>query len=362
MGIPLSVYGERRVVLLRWRRARHGDPHLNYPDVDNRATRAPELAPVVGIQAGEEAVVRLERRAIDPNAELHVVSSDKGKVDVVLPADGKVPSGPHADIRLSGVSGGNPNEVKLEVRFGSATGPIVSILIVRCFSRRRVVMTPHLVTIAGPTGAGGIASTANVAAIMSHVRAIWRHCGVDFTINATVNDTLNFASPGVVSDTPFPGEVATLLSTNWVPNSINAYFVQRIGAGGTLGYGFSRPSSVTFALPNPGIILADRAGPAVHDTAWAGNDLAHEAGHFFQLWHPNNQQPPTEREDTWSRRMLMHNFNTQPIMSNWKDDNGYGAIGGSARRGALVTHKDIPAIATDRECTTARNAIVAGPY
>jgi hypothetical protein len=154
----------------------------------------------------------------------------------------------------------------------------------------------------------------------------------------------------------------TLLTTNWVANTINAYFVRQIGTGNTLGYGFSRPSSVTFATTNPGIILGDQAGGSVHDSPWAGNDLAHESGHFFQLWHPNNQQPPSEREDTWSRRFLMHNHNTQRIMSNWKDDNGYGALGRSARRGALVTHKHIQHIATDNECTTARRAILAGPY
>ena len=58
----------------------------------------------------------------------------------------------------------------------------------------------------------------------------------------------------------------------------------------------------------------------------------------------------------------MHNNNTQPLQSNWKDDNGYGALGGFARRGALVTHKHIGHFATDNECATARAAITAGPY
>ncbi len=363
MAIALPVYLERRVVMLRWRRARHGDPDVAFPEVDNRAHRAPEFASVVGLMEGQEAEVRLERELIDTAADLFVVSCDAAKIDVVSPADGKVAPGSHADLRLKGISGGNPNEAKIEVRFGSKTGPVISLLLARCFARRRVVITPHLVTLADPTGAGGVASTANVATIMDHVRAIWRPCGVDFTINATMNDSLNVATPGVLSDSPFPGEITALIATNWIPNSINVYFIHQIGTGGVLGYGFSRPSSATFGTGNPAIILGDRtADGSVHDTAWAGNDLAHEAGHFFQLWHVNNQQPPTEREDTWARRMLMHNYNTQPTMGNWKDDNGYGDLDGSARRGALVTHKHLPNIATDNECSTARSAILAGPY
>jgi hypothetical protein len=363
VAISLPVYKSRRLVPLRWKRARHGDPDRRFPDVDDRGSRNPQFSPIVGILQDKEAVVRVERELVEDDAELFITSSDTSKVSVVDPADGKLPAAKVMDVTLKGVAGGNPAEVKLEVRFGSKTGPVVSRLMVRCFRRRRVVITPHVVTIAGPGGVGGIASTANVAAIMDHVRAIWRQAGVEIRVGATSNDTVSFATPGVLSDNPFPGEIATLLGTNHVPNTINAYFVPQIGTGGVLGYGFSRPSSVTFGTGNPGIILGDRtAGGAVHDTPWAGNDLAHEAGHFFQLWHPNNQQPPHEREDTWARRMLMHNYNTQPIMHNWKDDNGYGALGGSARRGGLVTHKHIDHIATDDEVSTARAAILAGPY
>jgi hypothetical protein len=362
MAVELEVHTERRVVMLRWKRAMHGDPDPEYPEVDRRGTRSPEFAAIVGMTQGYSAFVQLDRELIDTAADLCVTSSDATKVAVVDPADGKLPAAQSMKIKLSGASGGDPNEATLEVRFGSATGPIVSKLLVRCFTPRRVTITPHIVTIHDSSGAHGVPSVADVATITNHVKAIWRACGVDFTIGATLHETVSFATANVLSDTPFPGEIKTLLQTNWVPNTINAYFVPQIGTGGVLGYGFSRASSATFNTGNPGIILGDRAGSAVHDAPWAGNDLAHESGHFFRLWHPNNQQPPTEREDTWSRLFLMHNYNTQPVQGNWKDDNGYGAVGSSARRGALVTHKHIPNIATDDECRTARAAILAGPY
>lgn len=363
MALPLSIYRERRVVMIRWERARQGDPHRHYPEVDDRGTRAPEFAAIIGMMQDREAHVRLRRENIDEGAPLFVVSSDTAKLSVETPADGAVPAGAQATIKLKALTGGNPDEAHLEVRFGSTAGPVLSRLLVRCYRRRRVAITPHLVTIHNAAGTGGTPSTAAVDTIMAHVQAIWRPAGVEFTVGATQHETVRFATANVLSDNPFPGEIATLLATNWVPNTINVYFVRQIGTGGTLGYGFSRPSSVTFGTGNPAIILGDRtATGAIHDTAWAGNDLAHEAGHFFQLWHPNNQQPPNQREDTWARRMLMHNHNTQFVHNNFKDDNGYGALAGSARRGALITHKHIHGIATDDETSTARGAILAGPY
>jgi hypothetical protein len=365
MGTPLEIYKERRVVMVRWMRAKTGDPDALFPEVDVRGTRAEDAyGPIVGIMQGHNATVGLARELIDLAADLYVDVHPGGEsnVSIVSPADGHLPATATMNITLSGLAGGNPNDATIEVRFGSLTGPVISTLLVRCYTQLFVAITPHIVTINDAAGAGGTPSVADVASIMAQVQAIWRPCGVSFTIGATRTETVNLATANVMSDTPFPGEIATLLSTNSVPNTINAYFVRQIGTGNTLGYGFSRPSSVTFGTGNPGIILADQAGGAAHDTPWAGNDLAHECGHFFRLWHPNNRQPPHEREDTWSRLNLMHNFNTQPIQGNWQDDNGYGALGGSARRGALITHKHIPHITTDSECTTARAAINAGPF
>lgn len=363
MALPLSVYRERRVVMIRWTRARTGDPHRHYPEVDDRGTRAAEHAAIVGMMQNHEAYVRLLRENIANDAALFVTSSDAAKVEVREPAGGALPAGERATIKLKALIGGNPGEAHVEVRFGSTTGPIISRLLVRCYTARTVQITPHVVTIHDGTGAGGSPSTADVNAIMAHVQAIWRPCGVTFNVGATRNDPVNLATANVLSNAPFPGEIRTLLTTNWAAGTINVYFVRQIGTQTTLGYGFSRPMSVTYATGNPGIILADgHAHGGVHDTPWSGNDLAHEIGHFLQLWHPNRQELPNHREDTWARRMLMHNSNRQTVQNNWKDDNGYGSLGGRPRRGALITHKHIAGISTDNETTTARGAILAGPY
>jgi hypothetical protein len=365
MATPLDIYKTRRVVPVEFKRATHGNPDASRPELDDRSFRAAEHGPIVGITEGSTVTVRLSRVMIDAGAKLVAKSSDTSVVTVVDPATGELPGSADMDIQLNGVSGDNPKKAAIEIHFDKDTGPLLHSLTCWVFKLRRVVVTPHLVTIGqAVAGPAPITSTANVNAILTSAKAIWASAGITLTINATVNDAVTFGLAGIVSDSPFPGELKTLLTQpSWVANTINVFFVPQIGTGGTLGYGFSRPSSVSFATGNPGIILGDAtAGGAVHDAPWAANDVAHEIGHFLQLWHPNNLQPPNEREDTWCRRMLMHNYNTEVIQNNWKDDVGYGALGGSARRGALVTMKTLPHITTDGQCMIARGAILSGPY
>ena len=99
-----------------------------------------------------------------------------------------------------------------------------------------------------------------------------------------------------------------------------------------------------------------------NDSLWLANDLAHEIGHFFGLWHyyDTGGAGATPRSDTWAYRMLMHNYNTRAPEGTWRDDIGYG----NTRRGHLVTFKDLTQTPTDGECTTARQTIngAAGPY
>jgi hypothetical protein len=89
----------------------------------------------------------------------------------------------------------------------------------------------------------------------------------------------------------------------------------------------------------------------------------------------DNRQIPREREDSWARRCLMHNFNQTRGVNPWPDqdangnnyqrrprfnDVGYGNI----NRGCLVTLKDIPHWGRDAECTRARQTVLGrtGPY
>lgn len=314
-----------------------------------------------------------------------MTSSDTNILTIADPADGKMPATADMDIRITGVDGGtDKKEAKVQVRFESKTGIIIHELNVWVFKELEVDVTPHRITISGPEGAGTV-PTADIAAIMTKVGDVWGHHGIKFKVHSVIDRTVTFAHRDIASDDPFPGEIATLLNTDWVPHTINAYFIRQIGTGSTLGYGFSRSSAATFHMPNPGIILGDRtAGTTRGYVMFWANDLAHEIGHFFTLWHPEQKQPPDEREDSWSRRLLMHNFNEMRRHDPWPriqtpaspgppptaavffkfrprfNDAGYGV----GRRGCMVTTKDLPQLTGDGECSTARSTITssAGPY
>ncbi len=385
MSITLDAFTTQRVVPITWRRAVTGDPDMDAPDIDHRGFAAPYPGSVTGVQAGRTVRVTMIRRRVDTTANLFVTSSDTAVLRIVEPADGRVPPEVLPDIHFQGVDGGaNKREARIEIRLDSATGPVIGVLFVWVFRPLDVDLTPHMITVAGPGGAAPVAPIANLNAIMTLVRAVWIHSGVTFSVGAAQAKTISLATSGIVSDNPFPGEIRTLLANNWpdgtpnwVPNTINAYFVPQIGTGGTLGYGFSRSSFAARGLANPGILLGDRtAGGGRNGVIHWANDLAHEVGHFFTLWHPEQVQPPVELEDTWSRQRLMHNFNGMRGPNPWPaftgnppvafqfrprfSDAGYGA----GRRGCFVCYKDLPQLTQDDETTRARATITsaAGPY
>ncbi|WP_395852225.1 hypothetical protein [Cystobacter fuscus] len=364
MPVQLDVYKERRLVLVGFERAKTGTPSAQHPEIDVRGTISPEFAHISSVMQGDTIKVRMRRYQIDDAAKLYVTSADSSVIKVKTPASGEVPTGNTADVELEGVSGGNPKETKLEVRFGTMDGPIIHQLILRCFTRLTVIITPHIVTIKQTGSMGpGSTSTASVTDIMRIVSEIWRPHGITFRVQPVKNETISLATAGVVNNTPYPGEVLTVLGANSVPNTINVYFVRQLGVAGVLGYGFSRSYVTANSYPNPGIVLADVAAGWVHDTEWAGNDLAHEIGHFFGLWHVDLKNGEANvRQDYLSRRMLMHNYNLEFPMGDWRDDVDYGQNLGRARRGALVTYKDLAAVQADAECTTARATVVSGPY
>jgi len=381
--IDLDAFASRRLVLVRVERAVTGDPVADAPDVDDRGYRAPFRGPLVTVAAGRTVRVKLVRVMLERATPLFLESSDPSVFTLVDPVDGRLPAVAEHDVHLTGVGGGaNRRDAVLRVRLRDAAGPVLHELHVATLRPLTVQLTPHVVTIRS-AGAAGSAPAAGVGAIMAKVADVWVHYGIAVNVQPSQAKTVTLASADVVSDSPFPGELGVLLANtwpdgtaNWVPNTINAYFVRQIGTGNTLGYGFSRASFAGFGLPNPGILLGDRtAGGGRSGLMHYANDLAHEIGHFFRLWHPENLQPPTEREDTWSRRMLMHNFNLMRGPNPWPRNDASGspftqrprfadAGYGAQRRGCAVTVKDLPQLNGDGEMTTARAAIVspAGPY
>jgi hypothetical protein len=360
MSIPLEVYRERRLVLVRFNRAISGTPTASEPDVDNRGFGAPEHCPIVGVMKDREIVVELERVRIDTAAKLFATVDKPDLVEITDPASGELPASDTTKIKLKakgGTASVDPDKAYLEVRHGSATGPIIHRLGVFCYKGKSVALNPHLCTIKDATGASK-ASTADIPKIMALAKAIWAPCGITFNVAATKNETFTFSSPGVV-----PGTVAalnTVLGRTRQANAINIHFVFQFmddpASPDTFGVGINQQNKTLVpGVTQTGVILAQqsRAGE-VHDMATMAYDVAHEIGHILGLWHPNKKNDNARRQDTWCLRMLMHPQNPMIKRGNWKDSLGYGKDAGFPRRGVLLTIKDLAKITTDAECKTAR--------
>jgi hypothetical protein len=369
MSISQPVYKWHTFVPVRFSRAVTGAPQADAPDLDDRGFRDAEHGPVMGITAGETVRVKIRRTGLDEAADLWVTSTDATIVSVTSPDHGHLATGASATIHVRGHrgSGTTPNvrTARLQVHFGNASGPVVGELMVWVLRRLTLDLTPHLVTIRGAVGSR--ASIADIPAIMRMARGIWRPCGIELTAGATRNEDLTFATAGVVADEPTSGndmsgtEVARILNTRWIPDTINVYFVHRIGTEDTLGYGFARSKIARYHLPNPGIIIADTdsAGTFARDVQSWASTVAHEVGHFLRLEHAGNRQSPNTLKDTWAHRMLMYNYSLLSA-GDFVQDVGYG----DQRRGVMITMKDLPQIDLDAECGIARNTASArgGPY
>lgn len=380
MAHDYKVYKSQRIVPVRFKRSGLGQPVLGKPDIDDRGyyrtaiTAGNDHGHTVGVMQGNESEVVLERVRIDNKAALYVTSSDTATMTVKdSGGTSKLATAKRPKIKIKGIKGAagtNPQTAKCEIRYGSETGPIIGELSVWVFKKVTVKLTPHNVTISDSTPAAGIASSVNITSVINLVKAFWEPCGVDFTVDPIQNENVTFANRGDVAWKP---EVNTLLNTNYVANSINAYFVNRIvlsGSNGVLGLGISRPNQVAFSLSNPGIILGDTnvsGSNRAADTHWLANDLAHEIGHFFTLEHVDRKNAgPTSRNDFWAVRMLMHPSNKRSSQGNWRDNAGYG----TRYRGGLITLKNLTDASnaanhnTDGEALIARGVIngATGPY
>ncbi len=382
MTIAQDVFKVHRIVPIQAKRAVDGEPDPDHPDVDDRGTPTPEFAAAVSVTQGKTVTVRLTRKKLDAAAPLAVASADPGVFTIADPASGVLPGTENMDVKITGVDGGTDfRAAKLEVKAGGADSRVVIFrLHVIVFQEVEVDVTPHRITI-DSSSARGTAPVADIPKIMEKVQAIWGHYGIRVVPQPIRDRTIRLSTVNGVKSDPFDGtgEVSTLLETDHVPRTINAYFVPQILGSSpgftTLGLGISRATATSTGIKRPGIILAD--GPASvarkYVMFWA-NDLAHEIGHFFTLEHVENQQRPNEREDSWSRRMLMHVFNEMRNPAPFPSgsfkfrprfaDAGYGLGQNTGRRGCMVTLKDLTTLNFDGEVATSRRVIksAAGPF
>lgn len=381
-SLEIPLHYTRRVVLVRFERAvESADPDPLYPDIDQRGERDDEHGGMFGVMVGRTVEVKVIRVHIGPRGpRLFAVSSRPTVLRVE--GTGELAAEWRTNVRVTGVaSAADSEDAQLEIHIGAADGPIVAFLTARVYLERNVDITPHRVQFThqpphhAPLQTGNV-PVANIAQIMDKVRAIWIHYGVTFDVAAEgALEQVRVANVARVSDDPYPGELSRVLRSNWVANTINVYFVDRIGRANTLGYGFSPTVFHGEGLPHPGILLADQTSTARTGVMHWANDLAHEIGHFFRLWHVGKKQPPHEIQTSWARRQLMHNHNQLRSTGWWpardgdgnryqyrplQDDVGYGDLA----RGCLVTMKSLPHVQSDDQAATVRTTLTSphGPY
>jgi hypothetical protein len=391
VAIKLQVYKEYRIVPLRFERAKTGAPDETFPDIDDRGhnfkvptvdglAESKEIrGPVVGLRKRQKIKLNLIRESIDLNAPLFLTSSDETAIKIVDPAPGKKLHGvKQTTIEMEGsdFAQAAPKSAQIQVRYQSKDGPIIYELTAYVFTPLPVFLQPHIVTINNNAGTGGVSPSINMDKVMAQVKGLWACCGVNFVVQPTKSWSVNLPTANLMRRGG-GGDDRNELLKEWQPNSINIYIVREIQ--GALGQGISKSTYVGSGLIHPCVFAGERTGAVVRgsgDTYWWANDLAHELGHFFTLWHPTDGSPasgPWVRFETWSMRFLMHNYNYtgrsgppgDPADWTTFNDFGYGKhSSGNPYRAGMVPLKNVRTGASagrDAQCSTTRNHILLGP-
>ncbi|MGE0712402.1 MAG: hypothetical protein AB7N76_32925 [Planctomycetota bacterium] len=397
MPIRLHVQNEQQVVVpLRFDRAVTGRPSLTAPWIDDRGWRVARPSgfnqteargPLFGVMVGDTVRIKVVREDLDETAPLFAVAgqSAEPQIEVTEPAGGgPLPS--NGIVKVKAIASTSSGQT-LEIRLGSATGPVLAEAEPHVFERLTVNLTPHIVTIhqaaSGGSGFAPITET-ELREVVKTAQAIWRPAGVHLNAGATRTHVINGAirdDYALVTTNPATvGGMAHIYNQGRVANTINVYFVAFVHD--SLGYGFRKETASAMTNNLTGIILAtvgrvtvNTGPPVTFDEAAReengadlihvlGSDLAHEVGHLLTLSHANLVNG-VGRRDTYDRRQLMH---PQPYLPHTSEhanirlnDVGAGTVQNDGHRrgvrGALITLKDLGQHSTDGEVKAARDRI-----
>jgi len=267
-----------------------------------------------------------------------------------------------------------PSSAQIEVRFESKDGPIIYELTAYVFPPLTVFIQPHIVTCHDNAGANGIKPAVNINNVMTQVKALWASSGVKFVVQPSKEWTVNLP---VANKMRF-ADLNTVLAKEWRANTVNIYALREIE--NAFGMGLSKDVHGGMGINKPCVLAGEISGASgrANTYHWA-NDIAHELGHFFTLWHPTDDTTPSthwslwRRHETWSMRFLMHNHNStlrqnipgDPVDWPTFNDFGYGLDSpGSPYRGGLIPLKNVRTGASagrDAQCSVARKHIRKGP-
>ena len=394
MPIAKAIFKNSRVVPLRFDRMPDpADPTVEQgifdahaPDPDARGflpvnVHGPILPVGLDLSAAEAARadsrIRLIREDMDDAGQLFLTLTDAAPVRITLPAAGAaLPHTKQMAINLKALAAGKTIH---QVRFGSATGPILCQMQIVVTALQDLRVVAHAPTINGavqvnPVGgatvpAQTVRTDAQIKAFFTVANNVYFPYGLRFKLDAVVDraGVLNLTNQGFVDDQS--AEFNTCTASNRVNGTINAYFVPQLAnvllnPDGTPNNAINVTHGVaTSARSNP-----NSFGLLVSDQATNGQVAAHELGHLLSLVddpsgefvHINTRQDPTRpgtgravRDDIISRRRLMYAFsNLVPSPPRpYRNQSGYGLLpaGGQGQPGGLITIKQYDADKTDLE-------------
>jgi len=329
------------------------------------------LDEAVALAARPESRVRLIRVDMETAGTLFVTSANPAVLAVTSPASGSaLPSTQEMLIKLRPVASGTTH---LEVRFGSASGPIIHRLQVVVNPLIDVRTVGHVPTINGapfidpatgaPFAATSNRSDASIRALIATANVIYFPYGIRFVLDAVIDraGVLNgFKNQGMVDDLSNEFNRATAL--NRVANVVNAYFVPQI-ADGTAANPINRTAGVATSAITDSVSF----GLFVADFTTSGQVIAHESGHLLnvvndptnEFLHINTKADPAipgtgrvVRDDIVSRRRLMYaftNFLPDPNRA-YRDDVGYTPL----TPGGMLSIKQLDNDKTDLEMKEVR--------
>jgi hypothetical protein len=330
MSVSIKALNKKQIVVpVRFARAVTGPAQIDAPDIDDRAfimNRPPGLTatdargPMFAIAVGQTVRIKVVREDIDDSAPLFATVENAQPAQIEIPASEAGTQIP-ADgiIHVHGLAD-NSTSQRLQIRLGSVDGPVLAEAEPHVMQILTVPITPHLVTINSST-TGGTEAAINIDRVLRRVKAIWRACGIDFSIQPTQHDGVTLPSntvdtAGFNSDPDIQAIMglqrrrlsaaagAAGLPADWADQTINWYLIFQFSPDTWFGRGISRANAA--AIPcDPGIISTTNGDTSNEKIEFVAMVTAHEIGHFFRLNHIQNRNSDNPVTDSFGRRCLM---------------------------------------------------------
>ncbi|HTS62661.1 MAG TPA: hypothetical protein VMH28_11600 [Candidatus Acidoferrales bacterium] len=398
-----KIWTKERIFLVDFGRAKTGDPHMNYPEVDNigfqdDANPSEHGRITSSVSDFENVRVRFFRTEISTSARLHMVSTNQDVVRVTDPADGVLQATRDQEIRFKA---GKAGRAALEVRYNWPDGPAIGRLYVQVYDLQKIPTRLHLVKVNNfdhPENFFGQACPTRDDKVnrlkwyINQINHAWIPHGVKLVAEEEVQGSpWTNAQIGSNSVNPNYDEVLMggALSPNRSPAHMNVYVLGQFNMGTkmALGVPVAWAKQQNRLYPKP---AAGAAAPAVQHVSnglYLRSDImlnpvlvAHEVGHYLELckladsgptagvdqqWHSTGDTvggAPGARDDLISRRRMMYpiivlNQSTYP----WRNDTGYGKDEkGAGKVGGLISHRRLTQDITMEESLRARTTAGSG--